>query len=533
MNDLKFSRLDHALGEFLAQRSQLNDQQKTEFAELVATLNLQLSNGHTCIKVNAEQQALLQASGLVSSEQQTPLILEHDRLYFHRYWFYEKRLAKHILILARRRKTWPDLSEKLARYFPDVSAEVDWQRLAVARSLNLSFSIITGGPGTGKTTTVVKLLALLLELTELDFSIALVAPTGKAAMRLQESVVQNKQSLPCSDDIKQCIPETATTLHRLLGARSPSPYFTHDADKPLPYDLVVVDEASMVDLPLMSKLFDALNDHASIILLGDKDQLASVESGSVLADMTQSLPNHAQVLKTAFRFKQQIKSLADAVNQQNAEQAWALLTEQKTDHVAVLEQPLIDTIVEQQKVYWQLLNEGADFTEIIQCFNRFQVLCVNRKGANSVSNINYRLEQGLELNQAWYPGRPVMVNRNNPAMQLFNGDIGICLREQQDQRLMVYFQRPDGNIKKVLPARLTACETVFAMTIHKSQGSEFEQVLIVLPDQVNSILTKELIYTAITRARESVKVFAGRDIFIAGVKQELVRLGGLAQRLNA
>ena len=189
-----------------------------------------------------------------------------------------------------------------------------------------NFSIITGGPGTGKTTTVVKILAVLQELAQEPLHIALAAPTGKAAMRLQESIGFNKTKLNCSEEIKARLPENVSTLHRLLGAKLASPYFRHHADNPLIYDVVVVDEASMVDLALMSKLLDALKPSARLILLGDKDQLASVESGAVLADLTQALPTHTVELQTAHRFDDNIKQLAVAVNQQNTELAWQLLT---------------------------------------------------------------------------------------------------------------------------------------------------------------------------------------------------------------
>ena len=534
----QLGRLDHALGRYLAQRSMLENKQKTYFEQLVAKLNFALANGHSCISVNVEQQKLVQASGMASSDQKTPLILEQDRLYFYRYWCYEKRLAEQVLKLTEQAKTWPNSESLLERYFPKSTEAIDWQRRAINKAIGQSFSIITGGPGTGKTTTVVKLLALIIELSESELNIALVAPTGKAAMRLQETIVQNKQRLPCAQEIKQRIPETVTTIHRLLGTRPPSPYFNHDADKPLPFDLVVVDEASMVDLALMSKLVDALHCNARIILLGDKDQLASVESGAVLADMTTALPEHAHELKTAYRFNNEIKSLADAVNQQDALLAWQLLMDQQQINTGVLDAGWIEYIVDKYKEYWHLVSAGGEFEQIFRCFNRFQVLCVNRQGPKSVSDINTRVEQQfLKLSSyasvgQWYSGKPIMITRNHAGMQLYNGDVGICLADpQQDQQLMVYFERPDGSVKSFLPSRLPSCETVFAMTIHKSQGSEFDQVVIVLPDRMNPVLTKELIYTGITRARKQVKIVTRTEIFKTTIQTKVVRRGGLAQRL--
>ncbi len=379
------------------------------------------------------------------------------------------------------------------------------------------------------------------ELAEQPLHIALAAPTGKAAMRLQESIGKSKAKLPCSETIKNRIPETVTTLHRLLGAIPPSPYFRHNADKPLVYDLVVVDEASMVDLALMSKLLDALKPGARLILLGDKDQLASVESGAVLADlaMAETLQNNVYTLKKSHRFGGAIKELAEAVNFQQDELAWQILSDGEDGAVQCLDEDLIDYVAAQQADYLQLAKADAEFEQIFQAFSRFQVLCSNRQGKNSVADINDRVEQKLaeqkriDLSGLWYPGRPVMVTQNNPALHLYNGDIGICMPDSFSAwKLMVFFQRADGSVKKYLPARVPHCETVFAMTIHKSQGSEFEEVLIVLPETINPVLTKELLYTAITRAKKTIKLVAGEAVFTATVRQKIERVTGLVDKFK-
>ena len=436
------------------------------------------------------------------------------------------------------RRSLPTLTALFDKYFGISTGETDWQREAAKMAVKQSFCIITGGPGTGKTTTVVKILALLQELAEQPLHIALAAPTGKAAMRLQESIGFNKAALPCSETIKSHIPETVTTLHRLLGAKPPSPYFRHDADQPLVYDLVVVDEASMVDLALMSKLLDALKPGAQLILLGDKDQLASVESGAVLADLTMALPEHTLELMKSHRFDDTIKRLAAAVNLQQEDVAWQILHE-GNENIAMLGQDLIDYVAAQQTDYLRLIKAGAGFDEIYYAFSRFQVLCSNREGKNSVSDINYRVEQKLfgqkfiNLSGLWYSGRPVMVTQNNSALHLYNGDIGICLPDKdQNGKLMVFFQRADGTVKKYLPSRLPHCETVYAMTIHKSQGSEFEEVLIVLPETINPVLTKELLYTAITRARKTVRLVADEAVFAATVGQKVERITGLVGKFQ-
>jgi exodeoxyribonuclease V alpha subunit len=542
------TRLDTAFARFLSQRTSFSATQKRAFEAIVATVSYQQNQGHNCILLDDDSRALVLASGLAQENGQAnhasplPLVVESHRLYLHRYWFYEQRLAQQIKALASRKIAASQTDTLLDRYFDSGFSSgthtIDWQREAAKHAVSQAFCIITGGPGTGKTTTVVRILAVLQELAGTQaLHIALAAPTGKAAMRLQEAIGFNKQNLPCADSIKQHIPETVTTLHRLLGAKPASPYFRHHSERPLVYDVVVVDEASMVDLALMSKLVDALKANARLILLGDKDQLASVESGAVLADLTQALPNHTVELQVSHRFDGQIKKLAEAVNQQQAETAWAILKAGDAD-VGLLGEDLIAYISQQQVVYLQLLKSGAAFSEVFQAFSQFQTLCANRQGALSVADINHRVEQALaaqkliNLSAAWYAGRPVIVTQNNHSLQLYNGDIGLCLPDaEQGGKLMVFFQRADGSVKKYLPARVPVCETVFAMTIHKSQGSEFTEVLIVLPEAINPVLTKELLYTAITRAKKTVRLVAGQAVFMQTVAQKVARVTGLVDKL--
>lgn len=535
----QFSRLDNQLARFLSQRTRLDDKQKRCFEEWVATLSSELSQGHSCIRIDEKTQELMQASGLVSQKDPSPLILEEDRLYLRRYWCYENRLATQIHQLTQRVHPSDNFDRVLAHYFQSFDGQTDWQREAAKLALTHSFSIITGGPGTGKTTTVVKILALLLESSKNPIQIALAAPTGKAAMRLQLAIGNGKAALPCGDAVKERIPETVTTLHRLLGSRPLSPYFRHDTENPLPYDMVVVDEASMVDLALMSKFVAALKSDARLLLIGDKDQLASVESGAVLADLTTALPDQTVKLQKSHRFDQNIKALAEAVNQQQAKRAWEIFRSEAMENVSILKTDLTRYIAEKQMGYLRLLYSGAEFKAIYQAFSAFQVLCANRHGKNSVWDINTNVEKKLaEQNLIprsgqWYPGRPVMVTQNDAGMHLYNGDIGICMDDTgASGRLMVFYERPDGSVKKYLPSRLPHCETVFAMTIHKSQGSEFDEVLIVMPEVMNPVLTKELLYTGITRAKERVGIVAGEEIFSEALGQKIRRYGGLVGKLR-
>ena len=541
IENLSYSRLDLAFALFLTDRSSLNKSQKKPFMDIVKRLSYQHNQGHSCIVLENDETDLILASGLATSSSAAdskplPLVLENDRLYLQRYWSYENRLTQQIKKIASQQQNVEHLDEWLTVFFGKPTDEPDWQREAAQLAVQQNFSIITGGPGTGKTTTVVKILAVLQSLAVEPLQIALAAPTGKAAMRLQESIGGQKEKLTCSNEIKARIPETVTTLHRLLGAKLASPYFKHHAEHPLIYDLVVVDEASMVDLALMSKLLDALKPSARLILLGDKDQLASVESGAVLADLTQALPHHTVELKTAYRFDENIKQLALAVNAQDAKLAWHYLNSSNA-HITLLQSDLIAYIAAQQANYLNLIKKGVSFEQVFLEFNRFQVLCSNKEGKNSVTDINYRVEQKLaqqgriHLSGLWYVGRPILVTQNNPTLQLYNGDIGLCLPDNtQGGRLMVFFQRPDGSVKNYLPSRIAQCETVFAMTIHKSQGSEFEEVLIVLPDNINPVLTKELLYTAITRAKKMVKLVADRKVFNETIQQKVARVTGLGNK---
>lgn len=537
------SRLDQAFAEFLSQRTALTAAEKNRFNALLTMLAQQQRQGHTCIDIAEDERALLLASGfacdaLLANMQEYPLVIEDNRLYLQRYWFYENRLAQQIKRLARTANPINNLEPLLERYFPKLTDEIDWQRRAAEVACNQALTIITGGPGTGKTTTICKILAVLQELADKPLLIALAAPTGKAAMRLQETIAQNTDLLNCSQTLKESIPQVAVTLHRLLGAKPPSPHFHHHAGNPLIYDVVVVDEASMVDLALMSKLCDALKSEARLILLGDKDQLNSVESGAVLADLIAGLASNTVELIKCHRFNEQIRILANAINRQDAEAAWAMLSANGAMLDLLDTKQILPYVLAQRHRYVQLVNANADYSEIGREFSRFQVLCSNRHGLNAALMINQVVEQNLFTYHQhygynpWYPGRPVMVVQNQPAQHLYNGDIGICLPDQeQGGQLMVYFQRPDGTVKKILTTRMPACETVFAMTIHKAQGSEFDDVLIVLPPAVNPVLSKELIYTAITRAKKTVKIAADFNVFSAAVNNKAGRTTGLTAKL--
>jgi exodeoxyribonuclease V alpha subunit len=533
-------RLDRAFAQFMLgfADSELEDSERLRLQGILQRLSAAQAEGHSCIFLAGEEIKLIERSGLVAQGKLKALILEQNRLYMQRYWGYEQQLAKRLADFAGAESF--DLPKRaiIDRYFQPLIDEIDWQRQAAEKALSQKLAIITGGPGTGKTTTVVKILALLQESHSTGLNIALAAPTGKAAMRLEASVIAQKQYLPCSEKIRKAIPDKVVTLHHLLGSLPPTPYFRHNAENPLPHDVVVVDEVSMVDLALMSKLVDALKPSARLVLLGDKEQLSSVEAGAVLADLTEALPYYTQELLKSHRFQGDIKTLAETIKAGQANAAWNCL--QASVAVHRLTADLLNQWVEQKyQDYWQLVGQKTDLLAVFSAFNRFQLLCANRFGALSVDDMNRRIEQqglrrlGINQMQTWYPGRAVMVVENNARMQLFNGDIGLCLPDSEaGGRLMVFFVRPDGSVKKVMPARLPQCQTCYAMTIHKSQGSEFDEVLIVLPEQINPVLSRELLYTGVTRAKREVYVCADEGIFKETVKRRVNRVGGLAWKLR-
>lgn len=513
----------------------------------------------------------------------TPLILdERGRLYLYRYWKYERDLAQIIRCKAAVPAEVMDeslLAEGLARLFPATTAgEIDWQKVAALAALRKRFCIISGGPGTGKTSTVVKILALLLEQSAGEPPrIALAAPTGKSAARLKESVTAMKESLNCADSIRQLIPSQVTTIHRLLGSIFGSTRFRHSPENPLPFDVVIVDEASMVSLPLMAKLATALTEQARFILLGDRDQLASVETGAVLGDICGGgqqeyfspqfsaqasglahvtmpapvdggqlppLTDAVVILKKNYRFRADsgIGALGRAVNEGRGAEAMGLLKDNAFSDVIWRALPAPETF---RKTLEQAICEGyrpcltsATPSEALAKFDAFRVLCALRQGPWGVAGINETIEKILaemgliDPRNQWYRGRPLLVTVNDYQLKLFNGDIGIIFPDQHGGGLpRVYFPAPDGGIRSFSPLHLPAHETVYAMTIHKSQGSEFERLLLMLPDRDSDVLTRELLYTGLTRARSGVELWGSEDVFMAAVSRRVERTSGLKDAL--
>ncbi len=540
MSQAEQSLLEPVLTAFLTERCDLRQPHRDRFAALVATLLAAVRGGHSCIAVDEGDCAVLAACRLVSSGEPAPLVLSGARLYLHRFYDYELRLADNLRALAAQSATERQAAELLDVWFPAVDAQPDPQREAARMALSSRLTIITGGPGTGKTTTVARIVGLLLSCSGVSLKIALAAPTGKAAVRLQESLQQHLPGLPLSAELKQAFPERAQTVHRLLGVRRHATRFSHTRDNPLPWDVVVIDEASMVDLALMCKLVDALRDGARLVLLGDKDQLSSVESGAVLGDCVRSLPQRVVALRRSYRFAGRLADFAAAVNDGAAARAVDLLSRPESS-------------VSRGDESWQLLMEQAygaylaavaaatavaAYPELFALFARFRVLCALRHGPRGAAGFNERIERYLigggmiPGGREWYPGRPVIITRNDYALGLYNGDIGLCLPDpRRDGATAVWFEQRGKAPRPLLPVQLPASETAWAMTVHKSQGSEFDQVVIVLPEAPNRILSRELLYTAVTRARKQVILLADDEALTAAIDRPTVRCSGLAERL--
>jgi exodeoxyribonuclease V alpha subunit len=591
----------------------------TEALHRAATaLSLAVSNGHVCIGLDelagasngaedaarrldtTQWRATLLASGIVGTPDAPgalPLILDADgRLYLHRYFDYERRLAMRLTQArtapADPAAASPEIRGRLADLFAANSARLDgaadWQQLAAALALRGRLTVVSGGPGTGKTTTVVNLLACLVALDP-HCRIALAAPTGKAAARMTDAIRQRAAHLP--DAIRGLLPTESSTVHRLLGVSSSGPAFMHHAGNPLAIDALVVDEASMLDLALATHLLEAVPATARIILLGDKDQLAAVESGAVFAELsvdptltdacirdlatmtgtpaskivppapaTASTLHDASVWFTQnYRFAHDsgIGRFARLVNAGEAASVSAWLREGSDPDVTWLdgEAPAADAapgdsgaLRQMEQGYATYIEavdrDAADRAAITDAFGHFRVLCAVREGPRGVAAVNAgmtrRFRAALRLpglddgpgGSPWFVGRPVLILNNDYVLRLFNGDIGIALPDASGQ-LLVHFPdaEADGGFRAIAPVRLPRHETAFAMTIHKSQGSEFAGVLVMLPEQRSRVLTRELLYTAITRARSRVTLVAGAAVLEATVAASTARHSGLLTRL--
>jgi exodeoxyribonuclease V alpha subunit len=626
------------------------DERSVLWAERAAlAMSRATAQGHVCLPLGAlarrhdahfnEARDALLASGVAclarsnargNAADLLPLVIDEDgRLYLARYFDYERRLAEALVERSRdarvpvSREDIAQQAGRIARYFgPREDDDIDWQRVAALVALAGRLTIVSGGPGTGKTTTVVGVLACLLD-TDPDVRIALAAPTGKAAQRMQEALIERADKLP--PELAERLPRTSFTLQRLLGVQSDG-RFRHHRDNPLPYDVIVVDEASMIDVALAAHLLEAVAPASRLVMLGDKDQLSAVEAGAVFAELSAqpsfsasgkariaaALSIDAKRLEAALPHARTPKSepqlgLFDIAPADDSEGYGALfdtLPDDWSGRGKEGEGALTDCVVWLQKNYRfgldsdigrlsiairngdeqaaldaldpsgaraaVLFDDGdaalsertlarlakgfapyaealsaaldgtqADHARLFDALNRFRVLCATRKGPRGVDEVNARIaakvrEQAgiaLALGAQWFAGRPVIVTRNDYALGLFNGDIGIAL-PGADGSLRVAFRMADGALRYVSPAALPPHDTAFALTVHKSQGSEFEHAALVLPGAFVRVLSRELVYTAITRAKRRVEVIGSAAIFAQAVREPTRRDSGLAARIR-
>lgn len=525
----------------------------------------------------ATWQSALRASALVADGddaddrspdgQARPLRLVGSRLALDRYWRHERAIVDDLL---QRADTPPPaiddavLRDGLDRLFPpdpDRADGPDAQRKAAETAVRRSFSVIAGGPGTGKTTTVAAVLALLYEQassTGTPLRVALAAPTGKAAARLTEAVHAQASRLPVDDDVRTAILGTeASTIHRLLG-RSPgsNSRFRHERANQLPHQVVIIDETSMVSLSLMARLVEAVRPSARLVLVGDPQQLTSVEAGAVLGDIvgpavdpsppSGPLADGIVVLRTVHRFAGGVGELARSIEAGDGDEVIRLLAEgadgvrwfdrdvapgapgddvDQAVHDAVVG-PATDVITSSRR---------GDAAGALAAMQRVQLLCAHRAGPHGVATWRARIEQWLARDidgyvpHGWYAGRPLLVTANDYNLGLFNGDTGVVIADGPDRVVSAFERR--GEIVHVSPTRLSAVETLYAMTIHKSQGSQFGEIVVVLPDETSPILTRELLYTAVTRAEKGVLLVGTEASIRAAVDRPVSRASGLRERL--
>jgi len=558
--------------------------------------SLAVGHGHTCLRLDEhatrphEGNPLMAADEFLDGigdnalvmrpgdERTAPLVVDGARLYLHRYWDYERRLAERL----REMLSAPPVAVDTQPLGPDGSllswewtgaGQINWQAVGAFVAQRHRLAVISGGPGTGKTYTIVRLIVRRIEAAlaagEPPPVIRLAAPTGKAAARMMASIQEGLGELQPPDAVTAHLPQAASTLHRLLRMHAGSTRPGHDRNNPLAADLVIVDEASMVDLPLMAKLADAIAPDARLVLLGDRYQLASVESGAVLADLctpagvnafsdaqrqaagdllrhadddtpASPLGDHVVTLQTSHRFHADstIGRLAAAINAGDADSVASVLEEDSEEVRAVTDtgDASISRLVQSLADAFSALQEDDSPAAALTHLESLRLLTATRVGPLGSAAMNERIGEtlarrhGFRLDDHWHHGRPIMVTQNEPRAGLFNGDVGI-VRHDADGHVRAWFRTEEG-LQSFHPSLLPAHDTVYAMTIHKSQGSEFDTAWLLLPHAESRVLTRELLYTAVTRARRRLHVYGSIESWRGGVERMVERQSGLADRLT-
>lgn len=586
---------------FIDNNLELDDHQVEQAFHVVMKLSEFLRDGHSCLPLsqianktlwgNVDSQGIVTHQGFtfdnftlleslfadsrLSETDLKPLVFDESKLYLRRYFCFEQEVNRYIkdtLEAMVEDSLEPNQLAKITNIidslFPQSNdaQSPDWQKVAVANALNKNFSIIAGGPGTGKTYTVTKLLAALVMLNDQHpLNIVLTAPTGKAAQRLSESILAAKTGFKglVSNEVLDAIPIEAKTLHRLLGVIPSSPKFKHHGDNKLALDVLLIDEVSMVDLPMMARLLDALPSNTKLILLGDAQQLPSVAAGSILADLTpfanaqystsnrkflntvtqeklpgskKSFADHVTYLTFSRRFSGEggIGKLARFIIDGEANDSWQLLQRASLNN-SELEYCLpgdYERVLQRASHRYKTVTEASNVKEAFERLSGYRILVAMRKGTFGVETINSIVEQHITntsqvKTQSYYQGKPIMITTNDYQLGLYNGDIGIIWPNEQGQ-LYAYFEAEHGEFKAFMPSRLPSHETVYAMTIHKTQGSEFSHVELLLPQSgSNQMLTRELVYTGVTRAKKKLSIMSDKSQWFQAVESKVERFSGI------
>ena len=514
-------------------------------AELSASYPTSSDKGETRrLDVREWRDELQRSAAVGPPEAHTPLVIDHsDQLYLRRYWNYQTRLADAIRARCHRNP-------------PAVPSTAVTQEDAVRIASQNNLTVICGGPGTGKTSTVVQILARLFGESGGEYlRVALTAPTGKAASRLEEAIREGATRLKEGEVKQGLMQQGAKTIHRLLERRGQSTAFRYNAENPLPLDVLVVDEASMVALPLLAKLFDALPVQCRVLLLGDRDQLASVEPGAALADMIDAAVSGSPVagsvvtLQKNYRFGDDsgIQKNCIAVRQGDVEATVTGLRARDSDDLISTE---VSTLADMQnhvacratQSFAKAVTE-KDPAAALKALKQYRVLTPLREGAWGVVGLTRTIEDALfaagliaEQGASPYAGKPILILQNDYDLELYNGDLGVLLPDPdapaEPRQLYGWFPSKDDSVRRFAHARLPAHETAYAMTVHKSQGSEFDHVLFVLPVSDSPLLTRELIYTALTRARAIVELIWNEPVLSAAIARRRERASGLCDLLR-
>ena len=592
LTDLLADRLEKEFIRFLEQEH--GEMTTEETLAVILTVQFRMA-GHVCLSINKTVRELgnmleldsqlmgmlpdrmlqLTESSIIGKpEQETPFVLDGDKLYQHRYFKMERSLKEWISQKSELQssvlsdKKIEILNELFEDEPKDENDEPSWQKVAVLLSAIKPFLIISGGPGTGKTTTVARLLVLHQRSSGKPLKVALAAPTGKAAGRMGEALKAGMKRLNMSDEDLEKYPLESQTIHRLLQGVEERGLLPPVRVKKLPYDMVIIDEASMIDLSLMNRLTNHLAPETKLILLGDKNQLASVEAGSVFADLcgkadnlfreeTVGLLDTAGIeldrsrfeadlstaddsivyLTKSYRFSSDsgIGTLAEAVNK-------GITSSEDFDQIVDRFSDVDQKAFDYQKHDFETITEAltkrvleasamTDVSALLDFWKMQMWLTVLRRGLSGSERLNQLAEQSLatkravRMNQGWYSGRPIIITRNDYDLGVYNGDFGVCMKSNEDDRFLIHVQSGAG-VKTIRPERLQDYKPAFFLTVHKSQGSEFDTVNLLMPKDDVPILTKELLYTAITRAKQEFVLYGDKLMFVKGSARSTERFSG-------